>query len=55
LVTADFAASESPFWKATEPNDLTPSADFTAGADAGEEDIGAEALSIEPKVTDDPV
>ena len=39
---------------ATEPKDLTPSAGFTAGADAGEEDIGAEASSIEPKVTADP-
>ena len=39
---------------ATEPKDLTPSAGFTAGADAGEEEIGAEASSIEPKVTADP-
>ena len=54
LVTADFAASETPFWTATEPKDLTPSAGFTAGADAGEEEIGAAASSIEPKVTADP-
>ena len=53
-MTADFAASEPPFWMATEPKDLTPSAGFTAGADAGEEEIGAGALSIEPNVTGDP-
>lgn len=53
-MTADFAASDPPFWTATEPKDLTPSAGFTAGADAGEEEIGAGALSIEPKVTGDP-
>ena len=41
--------SETPFWMATEPKDLTPPVGFTAGADAGEEDIGAEASSIEPK------
>ena len=53
-MTADFAASDPPFWMATEPKDLTPSAGFTAGADAGEEEIGAGALSIEPNVTGDP-
>jgi hypothetical protein len=51
LVTADFATSDPPFWTATEPKDLTPSAGFTAGADAGEEEIVAWASSIEPKVT----
>jgi len=54
FVTADFAASDPPFWTATEPKDLTPSAGFTVGADAGEEEIGAGALPIEPKVTGDP-
>jgi len=54
LATADFAVSGSPFCKATEPNDLTTSADLTAGADAGKEEIGAEESSIEPKVTADP-
>lgn len=54
FVTADFAASDPPFWTTTEPKDLTPSAGFTAGADAGEEEIGAGASSIEPKVTGDP-
>jgi len=54
LITADFAASETPFWTATEPKDLTPSAGFTAGADAGEEEIGAGIASIEPKITGDP-
>jgi len=39
---------------ATEPKDLTPSTGFTAGADAGEEEIGAGASSIEPKVTGEP-
>ena len=53
-MTADFAASETPFWMATEPKDLTPSAGFTAGADAGEEEIGAEVSSIEPDVIADP-
>jgi hypothetical protein len=38
----------------TEPNDLTPSAGFTAGAGDGDEDIGAEVSSIEPNVTADP-
>ena len=38
----------------TEPNDLTPSC-FTAGAGAGEEEMGAETSSIEPKVTADAV
>jgi hypothetical protein len=52
-VGADFVESATPFWTATEPKDLTPSAGLTAGADAGEEDIGAEASSIEPKVTAD--
>jgi hypothetical protein len=50
LVTADFAASDPPFWTATEPKDLTTSAGLTAG----EEEIGATASSIEPKVTSDP-
>jgi len=54
LVTADFAVSDPPFWTATEPKDLTTSAGFTAGAAAGEEEIGATASSIEPKVTGDP-
>jgi hypothetical protein len=54
LGTVDFVPSKTPFWTATEPKDLTPSAGFTAGADAGEEGIGAEASSIEPKVTADP-
>ena len=54
LVTADFAASDPPFWTATEPKDLTTSAGLTAGAAAGEEEIGATASSIEPKVTGDP-
>jgi len=34
----------------TVPNDLTPS-DFIGGTEAGDEDIGAAASSIEPKVT----
>ncbi len=38
---------------AKEPNDFIPS-DFIGGTDAGEEDIGAETSSIEPKVTDEP-
>jgi hypothetical protein len=54
LVTADFAVSDPPFWTATEPKDLTTSAGLTAGAAAGEEEIGATASSIEPKVTGDP-
>lgn len=37
----------------TDPNDLTPS-DFTAGVEAGEEDMGAETSSIDPKVTGEP-
>jgi hypothetical protein len=56
LVAADFAASDPLFchWTATEPKDLTRSASLTAGAAAGEEEIGATASSIEPKVTTDP-
>lgn len=50
LVTADCAASETPFWAAMEPKDLTPSAGFTGGTGADKEDMGAEASSIEPKV-----
>ena len=38
----------------TEPNDLTPSC-FMGGAGAGEEEIGAETSSMEPKVTADAV
>ena len=53
-MTADFAASDPPFWTATEPKDLTMSAGLTAGAAAGEEEIGATASFIEPKLTCDP-
>ena len=38
----------------TEPNILGAS-DFIGGTEAGEDDIGADASSIEPKVTDEPV
>lgn len=38
----------------TEPKDLTPS-DFTVGAWAGEEDMGAPASSIDPKDTAEPM
>jgi hypothetical protein len=37
----------------TEPNDLTPS-DLIAGMAAGEDDNGAETLSVVPNVTDEP-
>jgi hypothetical protein len=37
----------------TVPKDLTPS-DLIDGAAAGDEDIGAEASSIDPKVTAEP-
>jgi len=50
---ADFAASHPPFWTATEPKDLTPSAGFTVEADAGEKEIVG-ALPIELKVTGHP-
>ena len=36
-----------------DPKDLTPS-DLTWGAEAGEEEIGAETSSIEPNVTGEP-
>ena len=36
----------------TEPNDLTPSC-FMGGSGAGEEEMGAETSSMEPKVTAD--
>jgi hypothetical protein len=40
----------------TEPKDFTPSAEaLIAGVDAGEEDIGAEASSMDPKETAEPV
>jgi hypothetical protein len=40
----------------TEPNDFTPSTEaLMAGVAAGEEDIGAEASSMEPKETIEPV
>lgn len=38
----------------TEPNDFTASTGLTAGVAAGEDDMGAEASSIEPKVTEEP-
>ena len=37
----------------TVPKDLIPSGLMT-GTEAGEDDIGAEASSIDPKVTDEP-
>jgi hypothetical protein len=37
----------------TDPKERTPS-DFRAGAAAGDEDIGAETSSIDPKVTAEP-
>lgn len=37
----------------TVPNDFTPSV-FIGGTEAGDEDIGAETSSIEPKVTAEP-
>ena len=37
----------------TEPKDLIPSG-FIVGTAAGEEDMGAEASSMDPKVTDEP-
>ena len=37
----------------TEPNDLIPSG-FIIGAGAGEDEMGAEASSMDPKVTDEP-
>lgn len=37
----------------TVPKDLTPS-DLIDGAAAGDEDIGAEVSSIDPKVTAEP-
>lgn len=48
-----------PFWAAgvaaagTDPKDFTPS-DLRAGAAAGDEDIGADTSSIDPKVTAEP-
>jgi hypothetical protein len=39
---------------ATELKGLTPLAIFTAGADAGEEEMGAGALSIKLEVKGDP-
>lgn len=49
LVTTDLFAD--PFWSATmDPKDLTFSA-FTGGADAGDDEMGAAASSMEPKVT----
>ena len=50
----DFAASDPPFWTATEPKDLTTSAGLIGGAAAGEEEIGATGSYIEPKVIGDP-
>lgn len=50
FVMTDFAASPL---TDTLPN-LVTSPLFTAGAAAGEEEIGAPALSIEPKVTPEP-
>ena len=50
---------EGPFWPAgvaaagTDPKDFTPS-DLRAGAAAGDEDIGADTSSIDPKVTAEP-
>ena len=38
---------------ATEPNDFTPS-DLIGGTEAGEEEMGADASFIEPKVTAEP-
>jgi hypothetical protein len=38
----------------TVPKDFTPS-DLRAGAAAGDEDIGADTSSIDPKVTAEPV
>jgi len=35
----------------TDPKDFTLPSDLTGGAEAGDEDIGAEASSIDPKVT----
>jgi len=50
----DFAASDPPFWTATEPKDLTTSAGLIGGAAAGEEEIGATGSYIELKVIGDP-
>ena len=41
------------FAAGTEPNDLIPSG-FTIGAGPGEDEMGAEASLMDPKVTDDP-
>ena len=38
----------------TDPKDFTPS-DLVGGTAAGDEDIGAETSSIDPKVTAEPV
>ena len=38
----------------TDPKDFTPS-DLVGGMAAGDEDIGAETSSIDPKVTAEPV
>jgi hypothetical protein len=38
----------------TEPKDFTPSALIVDGAAAGEDEIGADASSMEPKVTAEP-
>lgn len=54
LVTGTFAGSETTFWAATEPKDLRPPADRTAGVGAGEGGTGVEPSYIEPKVTADP-
>ena len=37
----------------TDPNDFIPSP-LIGGTDAGEDEIGADASSIDPKVTDEP-
>jgi len=47
------AADDAPFWTATLPKDFTPS-DLINGAEAGDDDMGAAASSIEPKVTEEP-
>jgi len=46
LLTAD----DAPFWTATLPKDFTP----FGGAEAGDDDMGTAASSIEPKVTEEP-
>lgn len=54
LVTPNFPVSEALFWAAMEPKDLTPSAWFTGGADAGKEGIEVETSSIGLDVIADP-